>query len=545
MEVDSESTEENIDGCIQSIHVRNFFCHENLEIDLNNNVNLIVGRNGSGKSAILTALVVGLGGRASATNRGSNLHSFIKNGTNSAMVEIKIKNSSHTAYKPEVYGDYITIVRNINASGGSSYKVKSATGEVKSTKFEEVNAIVTAHDIQVDNPISVLNQDDARSFHASDPKTKYMLYRKATNLDQTETNYKCAIENCTKANNVWKRKWEACAELEKEYKKWKATHEQMQSRDEIEAQKKALQNEYYWSEITEMEAEASTVQAQYEKHKARIDKLVEKLSKMEQHFGSNSETIDKLKSELTDKRQKKCNLEQELRALESEVREMQGTWRAALSASSKHGDLLSRERRKVADLEREIASIDSGSAASRRAELEAKAASAKEAAAAASARYSTAQNDVMQARANAAHKQTEADQAAARAQRERDSVRQLKQQLRELQSRGDDSLGVYGSSMVELVRRVQQAAGRGEFSAPPLGPVGQYVRAAAAVSRRRLAGSVREQHGGAGEARAAGRGEGGVQRAAARTRRSVCQGSSCSLAATTRWECTGAAWWSW
>ncbi|KAJ2940694.1 hypothetical protein O0L34_g14803 [Tuta absoluta] len=115
----------------------------------------------------------------------------------------------------------------------------------------------------------------------------------------------------------------------------------------------------------------------------------------------------------------------------------------------------------------------------------------------------------------------------------------------QLQSRGDDSLGVYGSSMVELVRRAQQAAGRGEFSAPPLGPVGQYVRAAAAVSRRRLAGSVREQHGGAGEARAAGRGEGGVQRAAARTRRSVCQGSSCSLAATTRWECTGAAWWSW
>lgn len=73
MEIDEENVEEDIDGCILSIHVRNFFCHENLEVTFNRNVNFIVGRNGSGKSAVLTALVVGLGGRASATNRGSSI----------------------------------------------------------------------------------------------------------------------------------------------------------------------------------------------------------------------------------------------------------------------------------------------------------------------------------------------------------------------------------------------------------------------------------------------------------------------------------------
>lgn len=72
--MEEELIEDDIDGSIHSIHVRNFFCHDNLEVNLNRNVNFIVGRNGSGKSAILTALVVGLGGRASATNRGSNLH---------------------------------------------------------------------------------------------------------------------------------------------------------------------------------------------------------------------------------------------------------------------------------------------------------------------------------------------------------------------------------------------------------------------------------------------------------------------------------------
>lgn len=80
------------------------------------------------------------------------------------------------------------------------------SGEIISTKFEEVNGIILAHDIQVDNPISVLNQDDARSFHASDSKKKYSLFRKATNLDQTETNYMRALENCNKAIAIWTKK---------------------------------------------------------------------------------------------------------------------------------------------------------------------------------------------------------------------------------------------------------------------------------------------------------------------------------------------------
>lgn len=53
---------------------------------------------------------------------------FIKKGANSATIEIKIKNNSPQAYKHHIYGDYITIVRHINASGASNYKIKSASG---------------------------------------------------------------------------------------------------------------------------------------------------------------------------------------------------------------------------------------------------------------------------------------------------------------------------------------------------------------------------------------------------------------------------------
>ncbi|XP_047519976.1 structural maintenance of chromosomes protein 6 [Pieris napi] len=474
--METENVEEEIDGSIHSIHVRNFFCHDNLEIKFNPNVNFIVGRNGSGKSAILTALVVGLGARASATDRGSNLHSFIKKGTNSATVEIKLRNSSPRAFKHDIYGDFITIVRTLNASGGSSYKVKSASGEVISTKFDEVKTIILAYDIQVDNPISVLNQDTVRTFHTCDAKKKYELFRQATNLEQTEKNYKHALENCTKAVGIWNRKNEAVQELKKEYQKWKNIHDQMQFRDEIEARKKALQDEYYWSEIAESEHEVNNIHTHCEEQRLMVQKLMDDLKNMEQSYGTKTSAIDSLKQTLEECTQKKLTLEQELQELENNFRTEQSSQRSAQHTGHKLNELLAREKRKFDDLEREIHNIESGSCASQRIELEARADKCQSAETAARARYETQKNDTLQSRSSAAHAQPKADRADERVRAQRSRLVQLKQQLRELESRGDDSLAVYGGNMVELCQLVKAAVARGEFSAPPRGPVGIYLK---------------------------------------------------------------------
>lgn len=68
-------------GIIESVTLTNFMCHSFLHVDIGPLINFIIGHNGSGKSAVLTALTVCLGGKASATNRASSLKSFIKEGT--------------------------------------------------------------------------------------------------------------------------------------------------------------------------------------------------------------------------------------------------------------------------------------------------------------------------------------------------------------------------------------------------------------------------------------------------------------------------------
>ncbi len=67
-------------GIIEAITCINFMCHSKLHVSLGPLINFIIGHNGSGKSAVLTALTLCLGGKAAATNRGQNLKSFIKHG---------------------------------------------------------------------------------------------------------------------------------------------------------------------------------------------------------------------------------------------------------------------------------------------------------------------------------------------------------------------------------------------------------------------------------------------------------------------------------
>ena len=54
-----DDEEEGRVGIIETITLKNFMCHTSLEVSLDPNLNFIVGRNGSGKSAVMTALTVG------------------------------------------------------------------------------------------------------------------------------------------------------------------------------------------------------------------------------------------------------------------------------------------------------------------------------------------------------------------------------------------------------------------------------------------------------------------------------------------------------
>lgn len=144
---------------------------------------------------------MGLGSRASTTNRGSGLNSFIKTHQNRARVSIKLCNyidddNKDEGYLPDKYGKSITIERTIYASGVSNYKIRDQNNKVISEKKDEVDNITKHFDILVDNPVCVLTQEVSKNFlNSKNPKDKFKFFIKATQLEETKKDYEASFDS--------------------------------------------------------------------------------------------------------------------------------------------------------------------------------------------------------------------------------------------------------------------------------------------------------------------------------------------------------------
>ena len=172
-------------GVILKIVVENFMNHGHMQIDLDPHVNFIVGKNGSGKSAIVAACIAGLGCKAATTGRNlSSYKHFIKHGTDYALVQIHLANGGHDPYCHDEFGDVIVVEHRIEKSGGGTYRLKSADGRVDRKVTKKVVEELNLHyNIQADNPCSLLTQEAAKKFlHNGNEEDRYRFFLGAANL---------------------------------------------------------------------------------------------------------------------------------------------------------------------------------------------------------------------------------------------------------------------------------------------------------------------------------------------------------------------------
>ena len=126
----------------------------------------------------------------------------------------------------ETYGDLITVERIINQNGGGGYKIfnengnlvlqqlkccynvrPNFSGRAVSNKREDLNRILAKMNLQVDNPVCILNQETAKNFlHSSDPKSKYLLFERATQMDQMTKGFAMAEEELARSKSCLKEK---------------------------------------------------------------------------------------------------------------------------------------------------------------------------------------------------------------------------------------------------------------------------------------------------------------------------------------------------
>lgn len=144
-----------IPGSIVRIQLKNFVTYDYVQFSPGPYLNMILGPNGTGKSSIACAIVLGLNSPPAVScfiytpitgsnmamsqilGRASDLNSFVKIGTESGHIEIELKASKG---EPN-----IVVRRNLTAISRSStftLNGRPATGKEVSTKLAELNVQV-------------------------------------------------------------------------------------------------------------------------------------------------------------------------------------------------------------------------------------------------------------------------------------------------------------------------------------------------------------------------------------------------------------------
>ena len=187
---DSTDTGLGIGGTVTFIQCMDFMCHKNMVVKLSEKVNFITGPNGSGKSAVIAALQICLGLRASATKRAADLRGLIRHGCKGhATLRVGLRNVGPYAFKPELYGEEIVVERKLHRQGGSGYRLlRGSTMKVVSKLKRDLLEIIENFGIFVDNPCCILDQESSKEFLKGGARAKYHLFLKATELERLRRN---------------------------------------------------------------------------------------------------------------------------------------------------------------------------------------------------------------------------------------------------------------------------------------------------------------------------------------------------------------------
>ncbi|CAA6656146.1 unnamed protein product [Spirodela intermedia] len=324
-------------GVISRILLENFMCHSSLQSEFGDCVNFITGQNGSGKSAILTALCVAFGCRAKGTQRASSVKDFIKTGCSYASVIVEIKNHGCDAFKPETYGDLIIVERRITESTSSTI-LKDYKGKKVAQRKNELRELVEHFNIDVENPCVIMSQDKSREFlHSGSEKEKFKylfifnkwhfvstVFFKATLLQQVSELLQHIKSQLDAANSVVDELESSIRPVQKELNELLDKIKNMEHIEEIDQQRQILIKKLAWSLVYDVDRQIQEQNGRLERLKDRVPACQAKIDRQLVKLEEMKDLLHKKKSEISSLMQKT-----------SEVRRMQDELQENLSVAAR------------------------------------------------------------------------------------------------------------------------------------------------------------------------------------------------------------------
>ncbi|XP_072107385.1 structural maintenance of chromosomes protein 6-like [Mobula birostris] len=468
-------------GIIESISLKNFMCHACLgPFKFGPNVNFVVGNNGSGKSAVLTALIVGLGGKATATNRGSSIKGFVKSGQNSADISITLRNRGPDAFKPNKYGETVIVEQRISGDGIRQYKLKSQSGHLVSTKKEELNTILDQFNIQVDNPVSILTQEMSKHFLQSKSEAdKYKFFMKATQLEQMRDDYSYIMKKKAVTNEKIEKQDENLSELKDQVKEKEDRYKSLSSLNELLEKLEQLKNQMAWALVIEVEKQMQPVKDRIKtegnrtvKFDQKIEEWQVKVNEAEENFKAVQNQLQRITDEAQILRPLCANLKEDVQGKNKACKESEATFhrcRTQLKQLEKDHDQLQKRIKELRNSMNQSSEADLKKRQGRISSLQEQLKSLE------AGETSTLQQ--LEQFQHAINKSKDEHYKLRREEQDaKNSVESRKKQLNNLKASRTNQLKRFGENMPNLLEAIEEAYKQGRFRKKPVGPLGTCLR---------------------------------------------------------------------
>ena len=250
-----------------------------------------------GKSAVLAAIQICLGANARRTHRARSLKDLIRRDATSAQmptgakIRVTLHNRGSDAYQHEIYGDTITVERTISirAGGDNGYKLLDHNNVVKSKSKKDLDDMLDTlyvvvlwitwmttrcawgyfalttffsctvfflvfgrawhiyRNIQVDNPVAVLDQEEAKKFLTGKAEDKYNFFMKATELERVDRTYAGTVDTIAELQDINIRIKEGLQTSFEHVEDLKRKWNEHQELNKLEEKKLQLGTDFAWS----------------------------------------------------------------------------------------------------------------------------------------------------------------------------------------------------------------------------------------------------------------------------------------------------------
>jgi len=174
-------------GSITRVKLVNFLTYSEVEFKPGPKLNIVVGPNGTGKSTLLCAICLGLGGQPPLLGRADDVRLFIMHQRDTAVIELELEgNSSFTSNNDEFDLKSSHVIKRVldRREGSTSARSRGLGAskyfiDNKPTTLTKVKQLVAAFGIQIENLCTFLPQDKVGNFSGFSPQQLLVETQKA------------------------------------------------------------------------------------------------------------------------------------------------------------------------------------------------------------------------------------------------------------------------------------------------------------------------------------------------------------------------------